>query len=55
MSHNLIGLNFRVDYQAVLPTKPQSKSVTFTIGSEVMLPTLNHDNKIHDQKIDFFC
>lgn len=39
----------------MLPTKPQAKSVSFTIGSEIMLPTLNFDNKIQDQKIDFFC
>lgn len=55
MSHNVIAINFKVDYSAMLPTKPIPKTVSFTIGSEVMLPTLNQEGKIYDQKIDFFC
>lgn len=32
MPHNLIALNFKVEYSAALPTKPVPKTVNHVIG-----------------------
>jgi len=55
MPHNMIALVFRVEYTAMLPIKPHARSISYTIGWDIMLPTLNSEMQIHDQKIDFFC
>ena len=41
MPHNLMALNFKIEYVANLPLKPSKKQVSYILGWQTMLPALN--------------
>jgi hypothetical protein len=43
MPHNMVAFVFRVEYTALLPIKPHARSISYTIGWDIMLPTLNSE------------
>lgn len=48
MPHNLLALNFKVEYSANLPTKPAPKPVHYVIGWQTYLPSINSSHLAHD-------
>ena len=51
---NLVALTVKLVYTATLPIDKYPRECSFTLGWDTILPSLNQEGKLHDQKVDLF-
>lgn len=49
-----IALTFKLVYTVQIPLEKMLRKLDFTIGWEAIMPSLNREGALFDQKIDFF-
>lgn len=49
-----VAVTFKVVYSAMLPVDRTTREFNYTIGWDIVLPGLNHEGSLFDQKMDFF-
>ena len=51
----LVAITFKVEFQALLPLKPQPEQRIFTVAWQVYMPTLNSEFEIVTENIKLPC